>query len=625
MSRGLLDFNRNISRTRQQFFEDQNPEVKLDELVRNSWQRCQGMGLGHREQLDFTPLNRTELSRIQDQDRQLIDCFSQVLPQYHRLIENAGYLVVLTNDRGIALTIQGELSRHDRDTRHTFRPGISFAEESIGTNAMGCAINFRREVSILGGEHYVEAITGFQCAAAPVLNQRGEVLGTVDLSRCSDRPDYGARHIARNIARQVERQLFFRQPGFLSLELNLSGLPVAVQDSSSSGVLLSFDQDGRLQSACYQAQCWLELERMSGPVQFEDIFEQSFSDCAGIAPGGCTQVLRLHSGLDVIARRCQADLLPLNISAKAVRPSVPEFGDPSIDRQLSKALAALEADLPVLISGETGTGKEVLARTLYQQSGLSGRFIALNCAAIPESLIESELFGYEEGAFTGARRGGARGKIEQADKGVLFLDEIGDMPLTLQARLLRVLETGEVNRLGGERSRISRFRLLAASHRDLPDAVHQGEFRQDLYYRIKGLNLHLPPLRLRSQLPKLVNTLAGQVLTESTLTADAMACLCAYTWPGNVRELINSLRVLRVFCRHKSQIAVSDLPEEIFSETVSQPQQGTLPEVERGLILNALNRHQGQVPEVALALGLSRATLYRKIRSYGLKLDDFRS
>ncbi len=624
MAKVWLDFNRQISATRQQFFEEQNPDVMLDALVRESWQRCQTMGLGHLEYLDFLPVSSQQLNHLLEQDQALVAAFSDVLPGFQQQIETAGYLVVLTNASGIALQIQGDLRRHDVATQHTFRPGISFAEECIGTNAMGCAINARREVSILGGEHYVESITGFQCAAAPVLDRQGRVLGVVDLSRCAERPDYGAKQIARQIARQVERRLFFQQRSYMALELNLVQLPVGVNTQHSDGLLLAFNAQGVLTTACHQAQSWLELHRIKGDVSFEAIFEQSFAQLM-LNRKADLHRLRLHSGLDISARLYPGSsgvvVSGCDIGARH-RPQ-PEMGDPALIRLLVRGGTALQADLPVMVSGETGTGKEVMARQLYQESALPGRFIALNCAAIPESLIESELFGYEEGAFTGARKGGARGKIEQADKGVLFLDEIGDMPLALQARLLRVLETGEVTRLGGERNRFCDFRLITASHRNLQQAVHEGQFREDLYYRIKGLNLHLLPLRQRPNLRQLILSLAKTYLPTAQLSEAALAQLCAYAWPGNVRELINVLKVLRVFNEGVSEIGVTALPDEIRQQR-AVPRHGRLLDQECQMICEVLRQCKGQVEIAAKQLGLGRATLYRKIQRYGLDIRDFR-
>ncbi|MGH1462390.1 MAG: sigma-54-dependent Fis family transcriptional regulator [Neptuniibacter sp.] len=620
----MYDFKRSIAQTRIRFFEEQDYNYHPDDLIRHSWKYCLTKGLKHKEKLIFTPISRASLKQLQDQEKHLIDCFNEVIHINRNTIKRADYLVVLTNSNGIALNIQGDLKKHDHETRHTFRPGICFSEEQIGTNAMGCAINFRQEISIIGGEHFIESISGFQCSAAPILDHNGTVLGTVDLSRSSNKLDCGAKLLASTISMEIEKKLFLQQDGFIKLELNLAHDFISVKQNNTA-LLLSFDADGFLLSSCARTRSRLDLERINSPISFEDIFYQSFDELVTTQSRQPPVSLNLRSGLNVLVKNffCERPVSQMVAQEEKAPTPLPDFGDPAIEKQLNRGLSAVAANLPILISGETGTGKEVFAQTIFKQCLLKGPIIALNCSAIPENLIESELFGYEEGAFTGARKGGARGKIEQANEGILFLDEIGDMPLAQQAQLLRVLDTGEVTRLGSEKKRISHFQLLSASHRDLLEAVGQGTFRQDLYYRIKGLNLYLSPLRKRPYLKRFITELAKQTLDDSFLSPEALNKLCSYDWPGNVRELINSLKVLKVFS-NKPVINVHDLPSEMFSYDIKRHSKGSLPDLEHRLIIDALIKHNGHVPSAALDLRLSRATLYRKIQSLKINVDEFR-
>jgi len=221
-----------------------------------------------------------------------------------------------------------------------------------------------------------------------------------------------------------------------------------------------------------------------------------------------------------------------------------KLGDPRLMGHWQTACKVIKKGIPVLLHGETGSGKEVFARLVHEHSPhASGEFVAVNCASIPESLIEAELFGYRAGAFTGAQRSGRRGKVLQADKGTLFLDEIGDMPLDLQARLLRVLDERRVTPLGSEEAQDVSFQLLSASHRDLAELVAQGRFREDLYYRLNGIELSLPALRERSDRRALIlGILAEEAGDEVRLSAEADALLMGYAWPGNVRQLRHVLR-----------------------------------------------------------------------------------
>jgi transcriptional regulator of acetoin/glycerol metabolism len=282
----------------------------------------------------------------------------------------------------------------------------------------------------------------------------------------------------------------------------------------------------------------------------------------------------------------------------------------------------------VLIQGETGSGKEVFARQLHQASLRRDRpFIAVNCAAIPENLIESELFGYAAGAFTGASNKGMQGLLEQADGGTLFLDEIGDMPLTLQTRLLRVLAEGEVAPLGASRSKAIDIQVVCASHRDLEALVSSGEFREDLYFRLSGARFQLPPLRERSDRLALINRIleeeSSACATAMQLGSTALECLLGYRWPGNVRELRHVLRYACAVCESQL-ILLSDLPEHLpgrrLNDSASADALERCASPEREALIDALVRHRWKPTPAAKALGISRATLYRRVHQHGIDM-----
>jgi transcriptional regulator of acetoin/glycerol metabolism len=288
-----------------------------------------------------------------------------------------------------------------------------------------------------------------------------------------------------------------------------------------------------------------------------------------------------------------------------------------MEREFSRALRAFDGDLPVLLTGETGCGKDVAARALHAQSGChGGPFVALNCAAIPAELLASELFGHEDGAFTGSRRGGAPGKIESAHGGTLFLDEIGDMPLNLQAALLRVLDSKEVTRLGASASRLVDVRFVCATHRDLQEMVSAGSFRADLFYRIAGHVFELLPLRERNGFDALLDTLLGELAADpQRLTADTRSALRSHAWPGNVRQLAHALR--RAFALSED---ASPLGPEHFEFLQAAPPRGNerassdlMRRVQADAIAQAMRQAKGNVSEAARTLGIARATLYRKL------------
>lgn len=303
----------------------------------------------------------------------------------------------------------------------------------------------------------------------------------------------------------------------------------------------------------------------------------------------------------------------------------------------------------VLIQGESGTGKEVVARQIHEQSGRKGPFVAINCGAIPEQLLESELFGHERGAFTGAASARA-GRFEMAEGGTFFLDEIGDMPLVMQVKLLRVLEERTIERVGGTKSIPVDVRLIAATHRDLPAQIEQGNFREDLFYRLSVFPIEISPLRGRPEdvaplVEEFATRLAENGSAALSLSSGAMRVLNEYTWPGNVRELANLMERLAVI-RPNGSITENDLPWPI---TACEPDVDELPEIlsvdlvqnadsagvalpdggidlkqylagiERDMINNALSEADGVVQRAAELLGVGRTTLVEKIRRYGLQ------
>jgi transcriptional regulator with PAS, ATPase and Fis domain len=308
-----------------------------------------------------------------------------------------------------------------------------------------------------------------------------------------------------------------------------------------------------------------------------------------------------------------------------------DTGDEALRRVIAQARRVLDKDIPILLRGESGVGKELFAQALHRSSPRRDKpFVAVNCAALPEALIEAELFGYAPGAYTGARREGSPGRIREAHGGTLFLDEIGDMPLALQGRLLRVLETKEVVPLGGKPVRVE-FALIAATHRDLPAEVEAGRFRADLYYRLAGLTLTLPPLRERSDLPALVERILHACAPDRDLrlAPEVAAAFSSYPWPGNVRELAQALRVAAALLdEDEEEIGWEALPEGLAAAL--KRSSGTTPltsapgeeafelaALSRAAIERALAACGGNRTAAARRLGISRATLYRKLREMG--------
>jgi transcriptional regulator of acetoin/glycerol metabolism len=501
----------------------------------------------------------------------------------------------------------------------SLRPGVSWNEEHTGTNAIGTALHDGRAVEVRGAEHYFGAHQMLSCSASPIIDGRGRIVGVLDLSGEARVHHVHALGMVRFAVDQIERRL---------LERELAGREVirlhpdaALLGTHREGVLV-FD-DHRLVAANRYAldmlgADWSEI----GKCRYDALFESA-------RPSGAhVQSLRGVGGIEFQARR---DLVasPL-VRPQRVRPQVPArelapIFDAALDAQLERGVRLLEADIPILLHGETGSGKEVAARELHRRSNRrNGPFVAVNCASLPESLIESELFGYRAGAFTGARREGAPGLLREANGGVLFLDEIGDMPLPLQSRLLRVLQEREVAPLGGGRAVAVDFAVIAATHRDLDDDVGAGRFRADLFYRIAQARVHLPALRdfpeRRLTILELWRALGAEA-ADMKLEALALARLASYDWPGNLRQLLGVLRTLIALAEPGRAIGVDELPAEVRAPApAALPRRApagaddvSLDALERDAMQSALERCAGNVSAAARRLGVSRSTLYRRL------------
>ena len=399
--------------------------------------------------------------------------------------------------------------------------------------------------------------------------------------------------------------------------------------------LLAFDGEGRISAVNQSALNLLGHIRgglLGKPV--EAFFDCSLDELLGRASinAAASWPLRTRDGRKLFAvlrgearRSLPIPMEPAPKAAPAPRLSGICLDDVALQADFRKALRVYERDVPLLINGETGSGKEAFAKAVHHASQRAEKaFVALNCAAIPESLIESELFGYRGGSFTGARKEGMRGKLQQADGGTLFLDEIGDMPLALQTRLLRVLEDRQVVPIGGEPEAVN-VRIISATHRNLLDRVQDGSFREDLYYRLNGLEVALPALRDRSDKSQLLDFLLAEEAHGEAVLIDGPAreALLGFAWPGNVRQLRNVLRTLAALCED-GRIGLEDLPAMIRSArpamapAVEEPSEHPLEDAERLALLSALEQTRWHMTHTAEQLGVSRNTLYRKLRKHGI-------
>ncbi|PHN32495.1 sigma-54-dependent Fis family transcriptional regulator [Pseudomonas sp. ICMP 460] len=601
-----------------------------DPSIARSWLRClEDYHLDPALSIAPTVLEHGRLLESRERLQQVLHIAGSEMNSLHQQLSGAGHAVLLTDARGVILNCVTAPSERKIFERAGLWLGADWSEACEGTNGIGTCLVERQSLTIHRDEHFRGRHTGLTCSASPVFDPHGELLAVLDVSSAreavSRQSQFHTMALVNLSAKMIESCYFLRHfEKHWLLRFHLQAESVGL---FSEG-LLAFDGEGRICAVNQSALNLLGQVRgglLGQPV--EAFFDCSLDELLGRASANATASwpLKTRDGRQLFAAlRGQPRSMPAP-NAKPESPCLPSMylGDPALRTDFRRALKVFERDVPLLIKGETGCGKEAFAKTVHQASQRADKaFVALNCAAIPENLIESELFGYRGGSFTGALKEGMRGKLQQADGGTLFLDEIGDMPFALQTRLLRVLEDRVVVPIGGEPQAVD-VRIISATHRDLLARVATGSFREDLYYRINGLEIAVPPLRERSDKAQLLALLlaeeaAGQVVLIDEKANDA---LLNYAWPGNVRQLRNVLRTLAALCE-KGQIRFEDLPP-IIHETravmVVEPRHGgALDDAECMALLNALKQHRWHMSRAAESLGVSRNTLYRKLRKHGI-------
>ncbi len=612
-----------LTAARQRFFSSGERSTGLvSNVIFASWQRCAALGLTAGARPAVEPMPASALHELQDRH----DVLRRVCrPELEALYVDAratGAIAIVTGPDGFVLDAMGHADFLDKAARVSLRPGVQWREDATGTNAIGTALIERRPVEVRGGEHYFEPHRILSCSAAPIFDPYGQLAGVLDLSGEASVHHVHALGMVRLAVDQIEHRLF--EQACAGREIVRVHRDPALLGTACEGLLVF--EGHRLVAANRHALDllgvgWDELGRR----RYDELF------IGALPASGRDGSVRDHLGAMLHARRdARATQIAVGSEStlrrvKPARAPRPVFDNVS-EAQLERAVRLLDADIPILLQGETGTGKEVFARELHRRSQRSGAaFVAINCAALPESLIEAELFGYVHGAFTGARREGAQGLLREANGGVLFLDEIGDMPITLQSRLLRVLQEREVTPLGGGRAVPVDFALIAASHRDLSAAIEAQTFRSDLYYRIAQNTMRMPPLRERDDRAALITSLwnsLGAASADMRLGAATLEALAAHAWPGNFRELVGVLRTLIALGEPRATIGVDVLPETVRNvratpvllAPLATDLVAPLDTLQHDAMRNALSACGGNTSEAARRLGVSRSTLYRHLR-----------
>ncbi|MEW8663011.1 MAG: sigma-54-dependent Fis family transcriptional regulator [Candidatus Thiodiazotropha sp.] len=620
---------------------------EIDDLTLRSWRRCRDEhGLDPGMSPDPVIINRDDLRERLNRYERMLDIARVEMTDLYQQLAGSGHAIMLTDKDGILLNFIGDPQFTDAAAHAGMQLGAVWSESVQGTNGMGTCLVEQKPLVIHKQSHFFSRNASLTCSAAPIFDPHGEILAVLDASSESKMAQQHTMVLLNMSAQVIENRVFFcaMKEAFVLRFHSRSEFIGTLGEGA-----IAFDTDGKIlainRSAMFQLNLESPLQIVGHPIN--QLFTTSFSSLLKNVHSPAFPIRESQHGRRFFAT--------LQAPEKSCRPSVVppwaeksdigrrddndylgstdsldalHFDEPRMKRNVKTAVKLVERDVPCMLFGETGTGKEMFARALHTASSRHQKpFVAVNCASLPESLIESELFGYRPGAFTGASREGNRGKIVQADGGTLFLDEIGDMPLHLQARLLRVLEEREVTPLGGEKPIKVSIKLISATHHNIKNMVEDGDFREDLYYRLHGVSLTMPPLRERIdklQLIKHIGQLEAETAAELNWEPEALKLLENFPWPGNIRQLRNVLRTTTALCE-ENVVTINDLPEEI-RNTVYDDEFPEGPEInlnalaiaERDALLSELEEMHWNISRVAKKLGLSRNTLYRRMKRFGI-------
>ncbi|WP_019339169.1 sigma-54-dependent Fis family transcriptional regulator [Stutzerimonas stutzeri] len=608
-------------------------------LVEGSWSRCERYGLNPLSIPSFGDPAEQDVNALLERQRNLVQTTQrEVLPYYENILSNSSCLILLADSGGQLLESWGDRRFVDPAQQRGFKPGASWMERDTGTNAIGTALASGQAVHIQRDEHFLKANRYLSGAASPIYDAQRQLIAVLDVSSDSYLPPSHTLGMVKMMSQSVENRLIlnlFRDDYFqLTFNTGQDNL-----DSQWAGLLV-FDESGLIVSANRRADNLLGLALTRSRIG--NLFDVGLRQLLS-QPEDQPMLLRTtgnHRFHGLVRRPQKPRIQPRDFRTAAAKQEHTidlasiDQGDPQVHKGIRQAQLMLEKNIPVLVSGETGVGKEVLVKALHAASSRSSApLIAVNCAAIPSELIESELFGYEKGAFTGAHHKGSLGLIRKADGGVLFLDEIGDMPLSLQARLLRVLQERSVQPLGGGEPYRVDFRLICATNRSLRQEVECGRFRQDLFYRVNGLSIELPPLRARFDKQALFQRVWEQYREPQQwagLSPEVLRLFEIHPWPGNIRQLASVMQVALALAQDQP-IRSEHLPDDFLADTRAglTAQDGANPSVSTGETLRfpapsdgplkaQFEACRGNVSHLARHLGVSRNTLYKRLRAEGL-------
>jgi len=646
--------NRTIMATWERFLSGQAPAPNaLRRLIDDSWRRCLEVQVDPSRQQAPSPVNEATLTSLQHQHRELLTAGKQVMAMARDFLAETETIMILTDPAGMILSVEGDPRALGAAEDIHLIVGSSWSEQICGTNAIGTALSVGLPVQIHAAEHFCEGIKQWTCSAAVIRDPYdGRIMGSVDVSGLGKTFGPHSLALAVTTAGRIESQLAKLEMDFRYqlLERGMAkmasptdgiiicdrrGYPIKVNERAATALSargINLDLKNTTQIPSLRMGAFASPTRVDAPAWLRTDWVEPIMD-AGERIGSLLTIPGLpHSGVSshFHHREKTANVL----MAKDIMGFAGIVGTSQVLTQaVQKAKLLAKTNVSVLLLGETGVGKENFAQGIHRSGPTADHpFVAVNCGGLSKDLLASELFGYCEGAFTGARRGGMVGKVEAANGGTLFLDEIGEMPLELQPHFLRVLEEGEIYRIGETTPRKINFKLIAATNRELREEVAEGRFRMDLYYRVSVTSIRIPSLRahkedVRPLVEHFLRKFAEQYgVDPKQINPEVITVLENHAWPGNVRELRNVVESMFLTSSGES-LGLDDLPPEnkiplVFGckkiDMQAPVSKGNLEDSELGLIRETLEADRGNLTLVAKHLGIAKSTLYIKLRKYGL-------
>lgn len=591
------------------------------------------------------------LSLRQDKNREFLDVVMAQMQEIYRLVAGAGFVMLVVDHEGYILDIIGDQIILESFARRNCIPGYRWTEKDVGTSAISLSLERRIPVQLNDSEHYCKRGHGFTSSAAPVFDSKKGIIGVIAMSGKAPHVHLHTLGMVITAARAIENQFrIIRKSGELLIRNNYMN---AIIESIDSGVI-TVDRNGVITRINSPGKAILRQEEdiegrplntLTGlKFDWEEMIRGNYTDREFVIRISRRTVHLIYTAKPICdsGGKVKGIIIVFNEMSR-IRRLVNEMAgshaqfvfediigiSPAMEEAKKLAMMAAMSMSTVLLLGETGTGKELFAQAIHNQSERRCRpFVAINCGAIPRELVESELFGYAEGAFTGARKGGRMGKFELASGGTIFLDEIGDMPGDMQVKLLRVLQTGEVCRIGEYRPITPDVRVIAATNADLKQEVIKRNFREDLFYRLNVFPISIPPLRERHEdivpLARYILNRCSETLKKPgmVLSRDAERAILRYDWPGNIRELENMVeRAANLSPGPEIGPDLLGIPLIADKRVILKERRGTLLEdAERQIISETLKKRGFNISGSAKILGITRATLYKKIRKYRLSV-----